>query len=151
MQAVHTRLCCPEKGSSLTADTTVSAKLLSPQSCFCHKAGKLLMQQSYACNSMTHKPEPRLQVVINNAGVYGSRISLETVTAEDMLFTYKANTIGPLLVVQQLLKNKLIGKPATLVGNVTSKVHAYCCVLRVLQLVCRQQVLKQNLQYLVCF
>jgi hypothetical protein len=43
-----------------------------------------------------------------------------------MLFTYKANTIGPLLVVQQLLKNKLIGKPATLVGNVTSKVHAYC-------------------------
>ena len=59
-----------------------------------------------------------------------------------MLFTYKANTIGPLLVVQQLLKNKLIGKPATLVGNVTSKVPAYCCVLRVLQLVCRQQVLK---------
>ena len=53
-----------------------------------------------------------------------------------MLFTYKANTIGPLLVVQQLLKNKLIGKPATLVGNVTSKVHAYCCVLRELQLVC---------------
>lgn len=43
-----------------------------------------------------------------------------------MLFTYKANTIGPLLVVQQLLKNKLIGKPATLVGNVTSKVHPYC-------------------------
>ncbi|KAA6417695.1 MAG: hypothetical protein FRX49_12383 [Trebouxia sp. A1-2] len=63
-----------------------------------------------------------IKVVINNAGVYGSRISLETVTAEDMLFTYKANTIGPLLVVQQLLKNKLIGKPATLVGNVTSKV-----------------------------
>lgn len=63
-----------------------------------------------------------IDVVINNAGVYGSRISLETVTAEDMLFTYKANTIGPLLVVQQLLKNKLIGKPATLVGNVTSKV-----------------------------
>lgn len=67
-----------------------------------------------------------MQVVINNAGVYGSRISLETVTAEDMFLTYKANTIGPLLVVQQLLKNKLIGKPATLVGNVTSKVHAYC-------------------------
>ena len=62
-----------------------------------------------------------LQVVINNAGVYGPQISLETVTAEDMLFTYQANTIGPLLVVQQLLKNKLIGKPGSLVGNVTSK------------------------------
>ena len=55
-------------------------------------------------------------MVINNAGVYGPQISLETVTAEDMLFTYQANTIGPLLVVQQLLKNKLIGKPGSLVG-----------------------------------
>ena len=61
-------------------------------------------------------------MVINNAGVYGNRVSLDTVTAEDMMFTYRANTIGPLLVVQQLLKNKLIGKPGTLVGNVTSKV-----------------------------
>ena len=61
------------------------------------------------------------QVVINNAGVYGPQITLETVKAEDMLFTYQANTIGPLLVVQQLLKNKLIGAPGSLVGNVTSK------------------------------
>lgn len=68
------------------------------------------------------------QVVINNAGVYGNRVSLDTVTAEDMMFTYRANTIGPLLVVQQLLKNKLIGKPGTLVGNVTSKVGlVYTC------------------------
>ena len=62
------------------------------------------------------------QVVINNAGVYGARINLETVTADDMLFTYRANTIGPLLIVQQLLKHKLIGKPGSIVGNVTSKV-----------------------------
>ena len=62
------------------------------------------------------------QVVINNAGVYGAKINLKTVTAEDMLFTYRANTIGPLLIVQQLLKNKLIGKPGSIVGNVTSKV-----------------------------
>lgn len=61
-------------------------------------------------------------MVINNAGVYGAKVNLKTVTAEDMLFTYQANTIGPLLVVQQLLKNKLIGKPGTIVGNVTSKV-----------------------------
>jgi len=71
-------------------------------------------------------------VVINNAGVYGSKINCETVTAEDMLFTYRANTIGPLLVVQQLLKNKLIGKPGTIVGNVTSKVTCkHSCVMSV--------------------
>lgn len=70
-----------------------------------------------------------MQVVINNAGVYGRRSDVETVTADDMLFTYRANTIGPLLVVQQLLKKKLIGKPGSIVGNVTSKVpglHNHC-------------------------
>lgn len=60
--------------------------------------------------------------MINNAGVYGRRIDYATVTADDMLFTYRVNTIGPLLIVQQLLKNKLIGKPGSIVGNVTSKV-----------------------------
>ena len=52
-----------------------------------------------------------------------------------MLFTYRANTIGPLLIVQQLLKNKLIGRPGSIVGNVTSKVPGWsqvfcqCCQL----------------------
>lgn len=68
------------------------------------------------------KPTHVTQVVINNAGVYGRRIDYATVTADDMLFTYRVNTIGPLLIVQQLLKNKLIGKPGSIVGNVTSKV-----------------------------
>ncbi|KAL3150943.1 hypothetical protein ABBQ32_000688 [Trebouxia sp. C0010 RCD-2024] len=63
-----------------------------------------------------------IDVVINNAGVYGRRVDYATVTADDMLFTYRANTIGPLLIVQQLLKNRLIGKPGSVVGNVTSKV-----------------------------
>ena len=49
-----------------------------------------------------------------------------------MLFTYRVNTIGPLLIVQQLLKNKLIGE-GSIVGNVTSKVRGFhnpwfqCC------------------------
>jgi NAD(P)-dependent dehydrogenase (short-subunit alcohol dehydrogenase family) len=61
--------------------------------------------------------------VINNAGVYGPKaLEVDTVTAEDMIETYKVNTIGPLLVVQQLLKQGLIGPPGTVVGNVTSKV-----------------------------
>ena len=75
----------------------------------------MLLSQSKRCLCI-------LQVVINNAGVIGRRINYETVTADDMIFTYRANTIGPLLVVQQLLKNKLIGKPGSIVGNVTSKV-----------------------------
>ena len=62
------------------------------------------------------------QVVINNAGVYGSSRTLQTASADDMLFTFKANAVGPLLVVQQLLKHQLIGKPGTIIANVTSKV-----------------------------
>ena len=47
--------------------------------------------------------------------------------AEEMMHVFKINTVGPLLVTQQLLKNGLIGDPAkgkggALVGNVTSKV-----------------------------
>ena len=51
-------------------------------------------------------------------------------TSDEMIHVFKINTVGPMLVVQQLLKNKLIGvgggdgkkgRP-TLLGNVTSKV-----------------------------
>ena len=86
------------------------------------KPGRSLLQETVDC---AHRHFVSLQVVINNAGVYGAKINLETVTADDMLFTYRANTIGPLLIVQQLLKNKLIGKPGSLVGNVTSKVPGW--------------------------
>lgn len=65
-----------------------------------------------------------MQYVINNAGVYGRRNGLDDVTSDDMLFAFQTNTIGPLLVVQQLRKHGMIGKPSgeTVVANLTSKV-----------------------------
>ncbi|KAI3427133.1 hypothetical protein D9Q98_007070 [Chlorella vulgaris] len=61
--------------------------------------------------------------VINNAGIYGRRVGLTDVTAEDMLATFTTNCIGPLLVVQQLHKQGLLGgKQQTVVASVTSKV-----------------------------
>ena len=70
-------------------------------------------------------------MVINNAGTTGTdgynKWELEDMDAEEMMHVFKINTVGPLLVTQQLLKNGLIGDPAkgkggALVGNVTSKV-----------------------------
>ena len=72
-----------------------------------------------------------IDVVINNAGTTGtdgySKWELEDMTADEMMHVYKINTIGPLLVTQQLVKRGLIGdpgslNPVSLVGNVTSKV-----------------------------
>ena len=69
-----------------------------------------------------------VDVLINNAGVYGlkghtTRMEVEDVTEEEMLFCFKTNCVGPLLVTQQLLAaGKLGGAAPSLVGNVTSKV-----------------------------
>lgn len=41
---------------------------------------------------------------MNNAGVYGRRLTLLELEEEDFLFSFQTNTIGPFLVVQQLLK-----------------------------------------------
>lgn len=70
-----------------------------------------------------NKAVGHVDLLVNNAGVYGRRVDLDTVNTEDMLHTFVTNTVGPLLVVQQLRKQGLIGgtKP-TLIGNVTSKV-----------------------------
>ena len=47
-------------------------------------------------------------------------------TADEMMHVYRINTIGPMLVTQQLVKRGLVGSsaegPVSLVGNVTSKV-----------------------------
>lgn len=61
---------------------------------------------------------------VPQTGVYGPKRDISTVTAEDMLSVYSVNCVGPLLVVQQLLKAGLIGKMGgkTLVANVSSKV-----------------------------
>jgi len=81
-----------------------------------------------------------VDVVINNAGIIGtdgfSKWDLETVDADEMMRVFRINTIGPLLVTQQLLKHGLIGGGTggtgggggggggggALVANVTSKV-----------------------------
>lgn len=69
----------------------------------------------------------RVDVVINNAGTTGTsgydKWELADMDQEEMMHVFRINTVGPLLVVQQLLKRKLIGAPAgAVVGNVTSKV-----------------------------
>jgi NAD(P)-dependent dehydrogenase (short-subunit alcohol dehydrogenase family) len=71
-----------------------------------------------------------ISVVINNAGTTGtdgySKWELQDMTADEMMHVYRINTIGPMLVTQQLVKRGLVGSsaegPVSLVGNVTSKV-----------------------------
>jgi NAD(P)-dependent dehydrogenase (short-subunit alcohol dehydrogenase family) len=72
-----------------------------------------------------------VDVVINNAGTTGTdgytKWELEDMDAQEMMHVFKINTIGPLLVTQQLLKNGIIGDAkkqanGALIGNVTSKV-----------------------------
>lgn len=66
---------------------------------------------------------PHVDVLINNAGIYGRRIDLGTVTADDMLAAFTTNTIGPLLVVQALHQRGLLGGAApSLVASISSKV-----------------------------
>lgn len=58
------------------------------------------------------------------AGTYGrSGVTVDNVTEEDMQDVFQVNTIGPLLVVQQLRRQGLLGgHTPSLIGNMTSKV-----------------------------
>jgi len=64
-----------------------------------------------------------VDVVINNAGIYGKRASFEEMDAETMMEVYRINTVGPFMVSQHLFKHNLLGgtKPS-IIANVTSKV-----------------------------
>lgn len=65
---------------------------------------------------------PHVDILINNAGAYGRRVGFSDVTADDLHFTFTTNAVGPLLVVQALHREGLLGGDApTLVANVTSK------------------------------
>jgi NAD(P)-dependent dehydrogenase (short-subunit alcohol dehydrogenase family) len=44
-----------------------------------------------------------VQVLINNAGVYGRRPALEEFTEDDFQLAFRTNALGPFFVVQQLL------------------------------------------------
>ena len=62
------------------------------------------------------------QYLFNIAGKADmTRAGLESIDAERMLDCFQTNTIGPLLTVQQLLENKLLGSGST-IANMTSKV-----------------------------
>jgi NAD(P)-dependent dehydrogenase (short-subunit alcohol dehydrogenase family) len=68
-----------------------------------------------------------LDVVVNNAGVVGTdgytKWDLDDMTQEEMLYVFKVNTCGPVLVVKYLVREGLLGGDSdSLVGNVTSKV-----------------------------
>ena len=60
-----------------------------------------------------------LDLVITNAGV-ADWASLQSVTQETMVELFTTNTVGPLLVAQQLEKRGLLGKGST-IANMTSK------------------------------
>lgn len=45
-----------------------------------------------------------IQVLVNNAGVYGRRLGFSELNAEDFSFAFQTNAIGPFLVSQQLHK-----------------------------------------------
>lgn len=75
-------------------------------------------------SSSIFKSRPHIDCVINCAGVYGRKVDLASVTAEDMQAVFQVNAVGPLLVVQQLLAQNLLGGfgGKSLVANITSKV-----------------------------
>eukprot|EP00882_Tetradesmus_deserticola_P012566 GHRQ01013319.1.p1 GENE.GHRQ01013319.1~~GHRQ01013319.1.p1 ORF type:complete len:240 (+),score=98.75 GHRQ01013319.1:569-1288(+) len=61
-----------------------------------------------------------IDVLINNAGMYGRRLQLSEFEADDFITVFQTNAVGPFLVVQQLLKQRLLGPPGSLVVNVSS-------------------------------
>lgn len=63
-----------------------------------------------------------MQYLFNIAGVMDtSRADWRTINAEKMLHCFKTNAVGPLLVVQQLVDNGMLGS-GSVVANMTSKV-----------------------------
>jgi NAD(P)-dependent dehydrogenase (short-subunit alcohol dehydrogenase family) len=60
------------------------------------------------------------EVVINNAGILGEPQSFDELTGEDLISVFQTNTVGPVLLTQQLKLQGLIGEQETLVINVSS-------------------------------
>jgi NAD(P)-dependent dehydrogenase (short-subunit alcohol dehydrogenase family) len=74
----------------------------------------------WASNLKTQHGVKHVDLLINNAGILeGSGLS--SVDAEEMVRLFMTNTVGPLLVTQQLHKQGLLGKPGSIVANMTSK------------------------------
>mmetsp|Transcript_13392 Transcript_13392/g.35997 ORF Transcript_13392/g.35997 Transcript_13392/m.35997 type:complete len:330 (-) Transcript_13392:1437-2426(-) len=75
--------------------------------------------------SLLGKTGVQVDVLINNAGVVGTdgynKWTIEDTDPEEMMYCFSANAIGPVVVVQQLLKRNIFGRGA-LIANVSSKV-----------------------------
>jgi NAD(P)-dependent dehydrogenase (short-subunit alcohol dehydrogenase family) len=63
---------------------------------------------------------PSVDVLINNAGVI-VRDGFDDITAEEMVYCFQTNTVGPLLVTQHVFKAGLLRKGSSMVANITSK------------------------------
>jgi NAD(P)-dependent dehydrogenase (short-subunit alcohol dehydrogenase family) len=74
----------------------------------------------WAANLKTQHGVTHVDLLINNAGILEAS-GLSSVDAEEMIRLFKVNTVGPLLVTQQLHKQGLLGKPGSIVANMTSK------------------------------
>lgn len=61
-----------------------------------------------------------IDLLINNAGILEAS-SLGSIDTDEMVRLFRTNTVGPLLVTQQLRKQGLLGKPGSIVANMTSK------------------------------
>jgi NAD(P)-dependent dehydrogenase (short-subunit alcohol dehydrogenase family) len=57
--------------------------------------------------------------------VYGRRLGLLDLEASDFLHAFNTNTVGPFLVVQQLVRHKLLGPPGSTVANISSIVASH--------------------------
>jgi len=66
--------------------------------------------------------DEHVDVLVNNAGIYGARASFEHVTKQSLMEVFETNAVGPFLVAQALVNASLLGSPGSVVGNVTSKV-----------------------------
>lgn len=62
-----------------------------------------------------------LNLLINNAAVYSSMASLDTVDAEDMIRTYRTNTVGPMLMAQVWMKLRGWNSPRR--GNLPQNIY----------------------------
>ncbi|KAG1671272.1 hypothetical protein FOA52_010843 [Chlamydomonas sp. UWO 241] len=61
-----------------------------------------------------------IDVLVNNAGIYGRRLALPEFEEQDFLDNFKTNALGPFFVVQQLRAHGLLGPPGGLIVNMTS-------------------------------
>ena len=61
-----------------------------------------------------------VQYLINNAGV-AKWADLGSLQEEDMLHLFRTNTLGPLMITQEVLREGLL-KSGSVVANMTSKV-----------------------------